>query len=384
MKILLVGNLPEDGQESMQRFTTLLRTGLEARGHTVAEVSPRLRLARLGPRYRYAGVPKYLGYFDKFVLFPRELRRRVALFRPDVVHVTDHANVIYASAVDGAPVLATCHDLLQARAASGELPPQRVGRLGRQHQNWIRTSLGRIPLVACVSTQTRADLLRLTALAPTQVALIPNALNFPYRPIAGPECQARLAVLAARHRLSPDAFGTGHGGFLLHVGGAHWYKNRPGLLEIYARLRSLLSPAPTLVMVGPALANGPADLASQLGLDGHLVSLPSVTNPELEALYNGAEALLFPSWEEGFGWPIAEAQACGCAVFASDRAPMTEVGGRSSVYFDPHQPDDAARKIAARWPERAAHRALALREAERWQPSLMLAAYEELYHRLTR
>ena len=384
MKVLLIGNLAEDRQESMQRFTALLHAGLQARGHTVTVLAPTLRLARYGPPYRYSGLPKYLGYFDKFVLFPRQLRRFIRSSRPDVVHIMDHANAMYGSALEGVPALATCHDLLQARAALGEVPQQAVGWVGRKYQAWIRASLARLQLIACVSSQTRAEVLRLIRLPPAQVRLIPNALNYPYQPVPAAAARTQLEALALRHRIAPGTLDLYRGGFLLHVGGGQWYKNRAGLLAIYAGLRHLLSPVPRLVLVGPPLAATHAGRSSLEGEHEGVVLLHGVTNPELAALYNLAKALIFPSWEEGFGWPIAEAQACGCPVFASNRAPMTEVGGQSSVYFDPENSADAASAIAAAWTGRSARRELALDESRRWQPVLMLEAYEALYRQLLR
>ena len=383
MKILLIGNLAEDRQESMQRFTALLHSGLSARGHTVTVLAPTLRLARFGPAYRYGGLPKYLGYVDKFALFPRQLRRVVGTLRPDIVHVTDHANAMYASAVTGLPLLVTCHDLLQIRVARGEVPGQSLGPAGRVYQDWIRTCLARLPHLACVSDQTRVDLLRLTGLPESRVVVIPNSLNYPYQPVPADAALSRLAALSTRYRLDPAALAPGRGGFLLHVGGGQWYKNRAGLLAIFAEMRRLVSPPPQLVMVGPALSVAESHLATQLGLDGQVCFLGGVSNPELEALYNLAAGLVLPSWEEGFGWPIAEAQACGCPVFTSNRAPMTEVGGRSSVYFDPANPVDAAGIIAAASPSRSPRRDLALAEARRWQPALMLDAYEALYREIS-
>ena len=65
-----------------------------------------------------------------------------------------------------------------------------------------------------------------------------------------------------------------------------------------------------------------------------------VDNATLAALYSGAELLLFPSLEEGFGWPIIEAQACGCRVLTTAKAPMSEVGGEAAFYLA--DPNDAA------------------------------------------
>lgn len=382
MKVLLVGNLPDDRQESMRRFNDLIAAGLTARGHDVTQLAPRLRIARIAGTYRYRGLPKYLGYLDKFALFPRQLREYIARTRPDVVHIVDHSNAVYASAAAAAPVLVTCHDLLQVRAALGEVPQQRVSAFGRRYQSWILESLGRVPRVACVSAKTREDVLRLTPLSPERISIVPNALNHPYRPLEHAVARERVAELAAANRVDPSRLSPGKGGFVLNVGGAHWYKNRPGLFSIYAELRRRIMPTPTLVMVGPPLSSEEVAQVATLGLDEHLIIFSRLTNDQLEGLYGLAEGLIFPSWEEGFGWPVAEAQACGCPVFASNRSPMTEVGGSAGVYFDPAQPADAARIIAAAWPARSTQRARGLEEVQRWHPDAMFAGYEKIYNEL--
>jgi len=42
-------------------------------------------------------------------------------------------------------------------------------------------------------------------------------------------------------------------------------------------------------------------------------------------VYNSADVLLQPSYGEGFGIPIIEAQACGCPVLVNDCTSMTEL-----------------------------------------------------------
>ena len=361
----------------MLRFTAALNEGLLERGHTVTVVAPSLRLARLLPRYRYNGLPKYLGYFDKFVLFPRTLRRHVAAASPDIVHLTDHAGAVYESALRGTPFLATCHDLFEVRAACGETTRKTVGRGGKFYQTWIKTCLSRMPHLACVSQATLEDAARLTGLAREHLTLVPNALNYPFKRIAATLARERLSALATAF---PD---IGAGGFLLQVGGGQWYKNRSGLLELYAALRGCLSPAPHLVMVGPPLSAEHAAIVEKLNLGPHITHLSGVGGPQLEALYNLAEGLLFPSLAEGFGWPVAEAQACGCPVFASNRAPMTEVGGPHAIYFDPVAPLEAAQTIATAWSRKNELREPAFASAARWHPALMFQAYETLYRRLS-
>jgi len=67
--------------------------------------------------------------------------------------------------------------------------------------------------------------------------------------------------------------------------------------------------------------------------------LGRIDDATLEALYSSARVLLFPSLEEGFGWPLIEAQACGCPVITTDAAPMNEVAGPAALYLPRPTPD---------------------------------------------
>jgi len=62
-------------------------------------------------------------------------------------------------------------------------------------------------------------------------------------------------------------------------------------------------------------------------------------------LYNLAEALVYPSFFEGFGLPPLEAQACGCPVIASQRTSLPEVLGSSARLIDPWRINDLAGTI---------------------------------------
>lgn len=383
MHVLLIGNFAPDRQESMLRFTRQLASGLQSLNHRVSLWSPEPRLVRALPRYRYGGLAKFVGYVDKFMLFPRRVRARLARDGfPDVVHITDHANAVYAPLFAGRPALTTCHDLLQIRAARGEFPQHRVSSLGRRYQAWILENIARLPHVATPSTQTALDLQRLTGMPPHRMTVIPLGLNFPYhRSEAGP---ARLLInrMLRERQVPAGVLERDRRGFLLNVGGGQWYKNRAGLLAIYAELRRLLNPAPRLLLVGKPLAPEHQQQVRTLGLAGDVIHVSNVSELQLQALYSTADALLFPSWHEGFGWPVAEAQACGCPVFTSERAPMTEVGGDAAVYFDPRDPRSAAETIARSWPERAGMAARGLARAGEWSPPRMIDRYVETYLRL--
>jgi glycosyltransferase involved in cell wall biosynthesis len=378
-RVLLVGNFACDRQESMLRFGALLNEGLLTAGHTVQLAVPGPIFAKLARPYRYNGVPKLLGYLDKFVVFPVRLRALAQNFRPDIVHVVDHANCATVTRLPF-PTLCTCHDLLQIRVAAGEFPDRFLGRSGRAFQRWILSNIRRVGHAACVSIQTRDNLLRLTKWQDTRTTVIPNGLNYPYRRRTPAEAALALAPLVARGAL-PASVLAGPG-FILNVGGGQWYKNRPGLLALYARLRTLVPDAADLVIVGKPLDEADRSLCDSLGIAARIHVYSEASNTELEALYSLASALVFPSFAEGFGWPVAEAHACGCPVYTSDRAPLTEVGGDAACYFDPAAPELAAACIAAAWPDRASIAEAGLARAALWSPSLMLGRYIGLYRQL--
>jgi glycosyltransferase involved in cell wall biosynthesis len=70
-----------------------------------------------------------------------------------------------------------------------------------------------------------------------------------------------------------------------------------------------------------------------------------VPDEELVAIYQQAEAFIFPSLIEGFGLPGLEAMACGLPVLASDIPVFREIYRDGVIYFDPLSSDDLAEKI---------------------------------------
>jgi len=63
-------------------------------------------------------------------------------------------------------------------------------------------------------------------------------------------------------------------------------------------------------------------------------------------MYNVAEAFVYPSFYEGFGLPILEAQACGCPVITSNISSMPEVAGEGALLVDPHNVEEISDAIS--------------------------------------
>jgi len=382
-KIVLIGNFLPDRQESMLRFESVLAEGYASRGLSVEVWRPEPFFVRWVREYRYGGVPKYLGYLDKFVLFPRALRQKLG-HQPagTVYHVVDHSNAVYAPYLRKVPLVVTCHDLLQIRSALGEFSQNPLSRSGQKYQRWILNNLRGLRCAACVSEKTRADLQRLAGLYADAIHVVPNGLNYHYRPLSVNEARPVLDSALRRQNISWPSNNAAPSPFLFSIGGAHWYKNRTGLLKIFSELKQRLSPPHVFIYVGQPFDSEQTALIEKLGLRGSLLRIPNLSNEELRAAYSLAAGLVFPSWEEGFGWPIAEAQACGCPVFTSNRAPMTEVGGDAARYFDPADPAGAAYEIVRGLALPEPLRDAGLKHAQRWDTQLMLNAYLKIYDTL--
>ena len=182
-------------------------------------------------------------------------------------------------------------------------------------------------------------------------------------------------------------------GNLLHVGGNQWYKNRAGVLEAYEVYAGKTAPPLPLWMVGAPPDEHLRAAAQRLDPRGTVLFLSGLTDNQLCAAYSSARLLLFPSLAEGFGWPVAEAMACGCLVLTTDQAPMSEVGGEAAYYL-PRRPDlDSggwARTAADRimqiltlpTEERSERRRMGLAQAAKFDAEHALDEYERIYLRV--
>jgi glycosyltransferase involved in cell wall biosynthesis len=366
MRVLLIGGYQGMRQQSMDRFAASLCERLTAAGHEVRLARPPMRL---GAVFRHPrSVAKWIGYIDRFLLDPPLLRRQARW--ADVVHICDQANAVYVRHLAGTPTVVTCHDMIAIRAAFGEMADVSVRWTGRLYQRWILRSLGRADLIVCDSTQTMTDVQRLCSLPQGRARVVKLALHYPYHPMPREEAERHLETLGIQDSRP----------FLLHVGGNAWYKNRLGVLTLFSELTNRPGfLAHRLMIVGEPLTSELGKVARTLQLGDRVAELGEVTNEQLRALYSTAEALLFPSLYEGFGWPILEAQACGCVALTTNRPPMTEVGGSAGVYFDPTDVTSAIDTIVSALSDSGNRREESQRNAARFSPDEMIAGYLRSY-----
>jgi glycosyltransferase involved in cell wall biosynthesis len=373
--VLLVGNYAADRQHSMLLFGEALAAGASERGWEVTQTAPNQVVGCEGKRC----VGKWLAYVDKYVLFPKKLRRVVSEFKKvggGVAHIVDHSNAMYGAACAGVPVLVTCHDVGAIRGALGTLPVCRATWMGKWLQRWIMAGLRKADRVACVSEATQADLLRtVPGIVSDRVGVVSNGLN---RSFAAMDRAGAQEWLKARGKWLSEEY-------LLNVGSGLERKNREGVLRIFDRWRRN-NPEGRLVFAGARMEPGLRRLAERLGVADRVVEVESPSTKELEAWYRCAFALVFPTRFEGFGWPVIEAQACGCPVVASDNSAVPEAAGGAALLRDVEDEEGMAADLERlrdpterrRWVEAGQ------RNAARFSMERMVTGYLNEYENLLR
>ncbi len=233
--------------------------------------------------------------------------------KPDLWHVLDGSRAYIARALAQAPVAITAHDIIPWLQANGRFPGSPpIGRAAARLWRRNGREMRRAARLICVSECTARDASQEFGCERENLQVVPN----PLRP--GMATRAREAM--ARER---------HSGVVLHVGNNGFYKNREGVLRIYARLDG--NHAQRLLMAGPAPTEELLRLVHALGLAGRVEWHGDPDDDALASLYRRASVLLFPSIYEGFGWPVLEAMALGLPVIVSDRGSLAEVVGNAGA-----------------------------------------------------
>jgi len=116
-------------------------------------------------------------------------------------------------------------------------------------------------------------------------------------------------------------------------------KNHWLLLQVWRRLvEQMGTGAPRLVIIGQRgwECENVVDLLERCeALRGYVTELPACSDAELSTWLKHAQALLFPSFAEGYGIPLVEALSIGVPVIASDLPVFREIAGNIPDYLDP-------------------------------------------------
>jgi glycosyltransferase involved in cell wall biosynthesis len=211
------------------------------------------------------------------------------------------------------PVLITIHDLI----------PFLFPTYGRLHTEIVkagyRASAWRATHIVAASDTTRREVMRILRVKPEKVTRVYCGLR--HNVFHAESARGEREYLRDRYGIERP--------FVLVLSASNWQtKNLPSALQAIEEVRDRCAiPFQTLVAGSP------------IGLDRsgwrHRLRNAVVTGPvpyeDLPKLYRNAEVFIALSQYEGFGFPLAEAMACGTACIASTGGSLPEIAERGAI-----------------------------------------------------
>lgn len=236
----------------------------------------------------------------------------------DIFHIIDGSHAYLVRWLSGAPVLVTVHDFIPLLQTKGIFAQATPGIMAR----WIiRRSIKELKnsdWIIADSQSTKDDFINSAGGDTGKVMVVYPAI---------PTCMSKETVLNDGIQWTDRRYSESV--YILHVGNNSFYKNRAGVLRVFARIHDKLGIE--LKMAGPPPGPELTGLIRELGLTRHVHFVVNPEDDQLKLLYLKAALLLFPSIYEGFGWPPLEAMVFGCPVVCSTAGSLPEVVGEAAL-----------------------------------------------------
>lgn len=305
---------------------------MQRRGHSTEQWQPTPLFYRLPVP---SGLKKWMGYIDQYIVFPAQVRKKLRKINDQSIFIfTDHALGPWVGLVKDRKHVIHCHDFLAQESAMGKYKENPTGFTGRIYQSFIRRGFTKGRNFISISQRTKQDLSAFLPHTPEISEIVYNGITREFREFGDrTELRKQLA--------EETGIGLQHG-YILHVGGNQWYKNRTGVIKIYDKWRALSTLKLPLLLVGNPPAREIQEARDAARFKDDIYFLTGKDDLFIERTYAAATVLLFPSLHEGFGWPLIEAMASFCPVITTDAAPMNEIGADCVVYIPPRPAEESA------------------------------------------
>ena len=229
--------------------------------------------------------------------------------RADVFHATNQIR----TAVSGVALTATLHDM-----TCWVMPEFHTPDNVRADKSFAERTLKRADGLIAVSEHTRRDAIEILGLAPEKVTTIHSGVAPEFFETPAEDVREKYRLLKP---------------YVLFVGTLEPRKNLDRLLEAWSKMR--LRKEFDLVVAGPVGWAAPATLAR---VNRYARCLGYVPERDLPSLTYHATVFAYPSLYEGFGFPVAQAMACGVPVLTSNTSCLPEISGDGALYVDPKSP----------------------------------------------
>ncbi|MFI5198500.1 MAG: glycosyltransferase family 4 protein [Thermoanaerobaculia bacterium] len=242
------------------------------------------------------------------------VRRAISAAKPDLFHAPHYVVPFFPPRA----TVVTIHDLMHLSRPEHRAPAKRA------YARWMMGRALRLSArVIAVSEATKKEILAFGPSLRLKVEVVPNGVEEKFFLEGKDRNGSARRVPAALSSILPFEESSS---YILFLGNDKPHKNLDGLLAAWPRLLAA-HPDLSLVLAGVEPGRTLPQGAKAVGW------VPEKDVPRLVA---GARALVLPSFAEGFGLPVLEAQAAGTPVACSDLPALREAAGDAAVFFDPH------------------------------------------------
>lgn len=252
--------------------------------------------------------PALVRYFSQYIIYQFAASR----IKADIHHIIDHSYAHLLHSLSADRTVITFHDAIGIEKAEG------FGRGTIRNRNL--SALKKAGALIFDSRASRNALLQRIAYPEDKAFLIYPGLD----PV----------FFETPQQNSFEVLGIKPGRYLLHVGHTGAYKNIPTVLRVLSEVRKKGIDI-KLLKTGMPFTDVQKELADNLKISQHITHLGLVRKEMLPHVYRAACCLVFPSYNEGFGFPVLEAMASGLPVISSNRGSLPELAARKDTLFAP-------------------------------------------------
>lgn len=189
--------------------------------------------------------------------------------------------------------------------------------------------------IIAISESTKNDIVRFYNIDPDKIEVIYQACNPLFYTLRTDE---ENEAVMRQYGLPKD--------YLLYVGSVEARKNLKVVIEAYEHLSDQLRIPLVVIGRGGKYKREVAVMIAEKKLDHLVIWLDKLDdNQQVQSIYQCARALIYPSFYEGFGLPVAEALLSKTPVITAYTSSLMEAGGHDSIYIDPNNPESVANAI---------------------------------------
>lgn len=231
------------------------------------------------------------------------------------------------------PQLAVIHDL------NFEHHPEDMPRAySKYYRTYFPLFARKARRIVTVSEFSRNDIVAQYGVDPALIDVAHNGVAEVFAPLSPEQAQAERGQL------------TGGRPYFICVGSLNPRKNIARLLLAFDRFAESHTEA-VLVIVGARMwwDKRMKDAWADVRHKERIVFTGRLGQEALHRAMGAAQALVYASYFEGFGIPVAEAMRCGVPVIAARATSLPEVAGDAAIYCDPFSVDDIARCMEEIW-----------------------------------